>query len=168
MTTPGRLVQSGKRMAVIERHLFGGTCVNVGCTPTKTYVASARAAHVARTAMQYGVVIGGDVRIDMARVKSRKDEVIGGSRDGVKKWLCGTKHLTVFEGHARFMAPHALRIEAGDGTTRDINADRIFINTGTRAAVPKLDGLEHVPYLTNSTILELTKVPEHLVIVGGS
>ncbi|MDR5742985.1 FAD-containing oxidoreductase [Caballeronia sp. LZ029] len=163
-----RLAQSGKRTAVIERHLFGGTCVNVGCTPTKTYVASARAAHVARTAAQYGVMIGGDITIDMARVKARKDEVIEGSRTGIEKWLRGTKNVTVFRGHARFTAPHTLSIEASDGSTQDIDADLVFINTGTRAVVPKVDGLERVPYLTNSTILELTEVPEHLVIVGAS
>jgi pyruvate/2-oxoglutarate dehydrogenase complex dihydrolipoamide dehydrogenase (E3) component len=169
-----RLAQSGKRTAVIERHLFGGTCVNVGCTPTKTYVASARAAHVARTAANYGVMIGGGagadiaIAIDMKRVKARKDEVIGASRDGLEKWLRGMKNLTVFNGHARFTGPHALRIEASDGTTQDIDADSIFINTGTRAAVPHVEGLERVPYLTNSTILELTDVPAHLVIVGAS
>jgi pyruvate/2-oxoglutarate dehydrogenase complex dihydrolipoamide dehydrogenase (E3) component len=163
-----RLAQNGKRTAVIERHLFGGTCVNVGCTPTKTYVASARAAHVARTAAQYGVMIGGDITIDMARVKARKDEVIEGSRTGIEKWLRGTKNVTVFKGHARFTAPHAFSIEASDGSTQDIDADLVFINTGTRAVVPKVDGLERVPYLTNSTILELTEVPEHLVIVGAS
>ncbi|SAL06438.1 mercury(II) reductase [Caballeronia calidae] len=163
-----RLAQSGRRTAVIERHLFGGTCVNVGCTPTKTYVASARAAHVARTAAQYGVMIGGDIVIDMARVKARKDEVIGGSRTGIETWLRGTENLTVFKGHARFTGPHALSIEAGDGSTQDIEADLVIINTGTRAAVPKVEGLAHVPYLTNSTILELTEVPKHLVIVGAS
>ncbi|BCQ23396.1 FAD-containing oxidoreductase [Caballeronia sp. NK8] len=163
-----RLAQSGRRTAVIERHLFGGTCVNVGCTPTKTYVASARAAHVARTAAQYGVMIGGDITIDMARVKARKDEVIGGSRTGIEKWLRGTENLTVFKGHGRFTGPHALSIEASDGSTQDIDADLVFINTGTRAVVPEIDGLGRVPYLTNSTILELTEVPEHLVIVGAS
>ncbi|BBU27615.1 mercuric reductase [Burkholderia sp. THE68] len=163
-----RLAQSGRRTAVIERHLFGGTCVNVGCTPTKTYVASARAAHVARTAAQYGVMIGGDITIDMARVKARKDEVIGGSRTGIEKWLRGTENLTVFKGHGRFTGPHALSIEASDGSTQDIDADLVFINTGTRAVVPEVDGLGRVPYLTNSTILELTEVPEHLVIVGAS
>ncbi|AQH00267.1 mercuric reductase [Burkholderia sp. KK1] len=163
-----RLAKSGRRTAVIERYLFGGTCVNVGCTPTKTYVASARAAHVARTAARYGVMIGGDISIDMARVKARKDEVIGGSRTGIEKWLRGTKNLTVFKGHGRFTGPHALSIEASDGSTQDIDADLIFINTGTRATVPEIDGLEQVPYLTNSTILELTEVPAHLVIVGAS
>jgi pyruvate/2-oxoglutarate dehydrogenase complex dihydrolipoamide dehydrogenase (E3) component len=163
-----RLSQSGRRTAVIERYLFGGTCVNVGCTPTKTYVASARAAHVARTAATYGVMIDGRIEVDMARVKARKDEVIAASRDGVERWLRGTKNLTVINGHARFTAPHALRIEDHAGSMRDIDADLIFINTGTRATVPRLDGLERVPYLTNSTVLELTALPEHLVIVGGS
>ena len=163
-----QLAQSGKRTAVIERHLFGGTCVNVGCTPTKTYVASARAAHVARTASRYGVDIGGEITIDMARVKARKDEVIGASRDGIEKWLGGTPNMTVFKGHGRFTGPHALEITSDDGSTQDIDADMIFINTGTRATVPHIDGLDSVPYLTNSTILELTKVPEHLVIVGAS
>jgi len=163
-----QLARSGKRTAVIERHLFGGTCVNVGCTPTKTYVASARAAHVARTASRYGVDIGGEITIDMARVKARKDEVIGASRDGIEKWLRGTPNMTVFKGHGRFTGPHALEITSDDGATQDIDADMIFINTGTRATVPHIDGLDSVPYLTNSTILELTKVPEHLVIVGAS
>ncbi|MDR5738312.1 MULTISPECIES: FAD-containing oxidoreductase [unclassified Caballeronia] len=163
-----RLAQSGKRTAVIERHRFGGTCVNVGCTPTKTYVASARAAHVARTASRYGVDIGGEITIDMARVKARKDEVIGASRDGIEKWLRGTPNVTVFKGHGRFTGPHALSIRSDDGSTQDIRADMIFINTGTRATVPHIDGLDGVRYLTNSTILELTEVPEHLVIVGAS
>ncbi|VXC05118.1 Mercuric reductase [Burkholderia sp. 8Y] len=163
-----RLAQSGRRTAVIERHLFGGTCVNVGCTPTKTYVASARAAHVARTAAKYGVNIGGAITVDMARVKARKDEVIGASRDGIEQSLRETPNVTVFKGHARFTGPHALRIEGSDGATEDIDAGMIFINTGTRAAVPAIDGLDGVPYLTNSTVLELTEVPEHLVIVGAS
>jgi len=163
-----RLAQSGKRTAVIERHLFGGTCVNVGCTPTKTYVASARAAHVARTAAKYGVDIGGEIKVDMARVKARKDEVVGESRHGLEEWMRNTPNVTVLEGHGRFTGPHTLRIQGGDGATGDIEAGMIFINTGTRAAVPAIDGLDGVPYFTNSTILELTEVPEHLVIVGAS
>ncbi|MDR5854598.1 FAD-containing oxidoreductase [Caballeronia sp. LZ062] len=163
-----RLAQSGRRTAVIERHLFGGTCVNVGCTPTKTYVASARAAHVARTAAKYGVDIGGEIKVDMARVKARKDEVIGASRTGVEQWLRETPNVTVFKGHARFTGPHALEIEGRDGKTEDIDAGMIFINTGTRAAVPAIDGLDSISYLTNATVLELTEVPEHLVIVGAS
>ncbi|WP_250499528.1 FAD-containing oxidoreductase [Caballeronia sp. GAWG1-5s-s] len=163
-----RLAQNGKRTAVIERHLFGGTCVNFGCTPTKTYVASARAAHVARTAAKYGVNIGGPITVDMARVKARKDEVIGASRNGIEQWLHETPNVTVFKGHARFTGPHALSIVGGDGESHDIDAGMIFINTGTRAAVPAIDGLDSVPYLTNSNVLELTHVPEHLVIVGAS
>ncbi|WP_250472378.1 FAD-containing oxidoreductase [Caballeronia sp. GAFFF1] len=163
-----RLAQSGKRTAVVERHLFGGTCVNFGCTPTKTYVASARAAHVARTAAKYGVDIGGPITVDMARVKARKDEVIGASRNGIEQWLHETPNVTVFKGHARFTGQHALSIEGSGGETHLIDAGMIFINTGTRAAVPAIDGLDSVPYLTNSNVLELTQVPEHLVIVGAS
>ncbi|SAL22469.1 FAD-containing oxidoreductase [Caballeronia humi] len=163
-----RLAQSGRKTAVIERHLFGGTCVNVGCTPTKTYVASARAAHVARHAAEYGVMIGGDVRIDMARVKARKDEVIGQSRNGVEKWLRDTPNMTVFTGHARFTGLHAIRVDGNDGQQHDLQADTVFINTGTRPTIPDIDGIERVSYLTNSTLLDLTEVPEHLVIVGGS
>lgn len=163
-----RLAQSGRKTAVIERHLFGGTCVNVGCTPTKTYVASARAAHVARHAAEYGVMIAGDVRIDMARVKARKEEVIGQSRNGVEKWLRDSPNMTVFTGHARFTGPHAIRIDGNDGQQHDLEADTVFINTGTRPTIPDIDGIERIPYLTNSTLLDLTEVPEHLVIVGGS
>jgi pyruvate/2-oxoglutarate dehydrogenase complex dihydrolipoamide dehydrogenase (E3) component len=163
-----KLAESGKRTAVIERHLFGGTCVNVGCTPTKTYVASARAAHVARHAGDFGVIVEGEVRVDLARVKARKDTVIAESRDGVEKWLRGTNGITVFNGHGRFTGPRTLSVEGHDGRHQALNADAIFINTGTRATVPDVEGLANVSYLTNSTILELTELPAHLVIVGGS
>jgi pyruvate/2-oxoglutarate dehydrogenase complex dihydrolipoamide dehydrogenase (E3) component len=163
-----RLAESGRKTAVIERHLFGGTCVNVGCTPTKTYVASARAAHVARHAAEYGVLIGGDVRIDMARVKARKDEVIGASRDGVEQWLRNTPNLTVFTGHGRFTGPHSIRVDGHDGQQHELESRASFINTGTRPTIPRIDGIDRVPYLTNSTLLELTEVPAHLLIVGAS
>jgi pyruvate/2-oxoglutarate dehydrogenase complex dihydrolipoamide dehydrogenase (E3) component len=163
-----RLAQSGRRTAVIERHLFGGTCVNVGCTPTKTYVASARAAHVARHAAEYGVMLEGEVRVDMARVKARKEEVIGQSRNGIEKWLRTTPDVTVFTGHGRFTGPHSIRVDGHDGQQHDLQADAVFINTGTRPAIPQIDGIERIPYLTNSTLLELTEVPAHLVIVGAS
>ena len=162
-----RLAQSGRRTAVIERHLFGGTCVNVGCTPTKTYVASARAAHVARHAAEYGVMLEGEVRVDLARVKARKEEVIGQSRNGIEKWLRTTPDMTVFTGHGRFTGPHSIRVDGHDGQQHDLQADAVFINTGTRPAIPQIDGIERIPYLTNSTLLELTEVPAHLVIVGG-
>jgi pyruvate/2-oxoglutarate dehydrogenase complex dihydrolipoamide dehydrogenase (E3) component len=163
-----KLAQSGRKTAVIERHLFGGTCVNVGCTPTKTYVASARAAHVARHAGDLGVIVEGPVRVDMARIKARKDEVIAGSRNGVEKWLRNTPNVTVFKGHGRFTAPHSIHIDGHDGHSHDLDADAIFINTGTRAIVPQVEGIERISYHTNSTMLELTELPEHLVIVGAS
>jgi pyruvate/2-oxoglutarate dehydrogenase complex dihydrolipoamide dehydrogenase (E3) component len=163
-----KLAESGKRTAVVERHLFGGTCVNVGCTPTKTYVASARAAHVARHAGDFGVIVAGEVRVDLARVKARKDDVIAGSRNGVEKWLRSTPEVAVFKGHGRFTGPRSISVEGHDGRQYDLDADAIFINTGTRATVPEIEGLAGISYLTNSTILELTELPEHLAIVGGS
>ena len=164
-----RLGQSGRKTAVIERAAFGGTCVNVGCTPTKSYVASARAAHVARHGAELGVQVGGAISVDLAAVKARKDEIIGQSRDGVEKWLRGTKNVSVFKGHARFTGPHALTISGPDGNLLDeISADEIFINTGTRAVVPPLAGLERIRYYTNSNLLDLTELPSHLVIVGAS
>jgi pyruvate/2-oxoglutarate dehydrogenase complex dihydrolipoamide dehydrogenase (E3) component len=164
-----RLGQSGRQTAVIERAAFGGTCVNVGCTPTKSYVASARAAHVARHAADLGVQVGGSISVDLAAVKARKDRIIGQSRDGVEKWLRGTDNVTVFNGHARFTAAHTLTISGPGGLVlNEISADEIFINTGTRAIVPPLEGLERIRYYTNSNLLELTELPSHLVIVGGS
>ncbi|EDZ99689.1 FAD-dependent pyridine nucleotide-disulphide oxidoreductase [Burkholderia sp. H160] len=163
-----RLAQSGRRTAVIERADFGGTCVNVGCTPTKSYVASARAAHVARHAAELGVHVG-PVSVDLAAVKARKDQIIGQSRSGVEKWLRGTKNITVFNGHARFTGARTLAISRPDGQPLDdLSASEIFINTGTRAVVPPLEGIQRIPYYTNSTLLELTTLPNHLVIVGSS
>lgn len=164
-----RLGESGRKTAVIERGAFGGTCVNVGCTPTKSYVASARAAHVARHAAELGVQVSGTVSVDLAAVKARKDRIIGQSREGVEKWLRDADNVTVFDGHARFTAAHMLSISGPDGALIDeLSADEIFINTGTRAVVPALEGLERIRYYTNSNLLELTELPEHLVIVGGS
>jgi pyruvate/2-oxoglutarate dehydrogenase complex dihydrolipoamide dehydrogenase (E3) component len=164
-----RLGESGRKTAVIERAAFGGTCVNVGCTPTKSYVASARTAHVARHAAAYGVQVAGPVTVDLAQVKARKDRIIGESRSGVEKWLRGTRNLTVFNGHARFTGPRTLSISGHDGQLiEQIEADEIFINTGTRAVVPPLAGIERIRYYTNASLLELTELPEHLAIVGGS
>jgi len=164
-----RLGKSGRKTAVIERAAFGGTCVNVGCTPTKSYVASARAAHVARHAAAYGVQVAGPVTVDLAQVKARKDRIIGESRSGVEKWLRGTDNVTVLTGHARFTGPHTLSISGPDGQlAAELEASEIFINTGTRAVVPPLDGIERIRYHTNSTLLELAELPEHLAIVGGS
>ena len=159
----GRLTKAGMTVALVERKLLGGTCVNTGCTPTKTLVASAYVAHAARRAADYGVVIGGDVRVDMAKAKARADAVVAASRAGLEKWLRGMKGCTFIEGHARFEA--ADRVRVGDEV---LQAPRIFINVGGRASVPPLPGVNDVPFLNNRSILELDRVPEHLLVVGGS
>ena len=159
----GRLTNAGMTVAVVERKLFGGTCVNTGCTPTKTLVASAYAAHVSRRAAEYGIVRGADVQIDMRTVKGRADTVAGNSRAGVEKWLRGMNRCTVLQGHARFESPTAVRV--GDEL---LTAPRIFINVGGRASVPDMPGVHQVPFMTNTTILMLDRVPKHLVVVGGS
>jgi pyruvate/2-oxoglutarate dehydrogenase complex dihydrolipoamide dehydrogenase (E3) component len=156
------LAGAGMNTAIIERHRFGGTCVNVGCIPTKALVASARAAHVARRAADFGVVIDGAVGVDMARVKARKDAIARKSEVGVERWLRSLDNCTVYQGHARFEAAHRVRV--GDDL---LEAERIFINVGARAFVPPFGGLDQVDYLTNSTILDLEVLPEHLIIVGG-
>lgn len=159
----GRLAGAGLKVAVVERGKFGGTCVNTGCIPTKTLVASARVAHVARRAGDFGVEIPGTVGVDMKKVKARKDDVAGSSRQGVEAWLKGMKNVTVVEGHGRFVAPH--EVSVGD---RRLAADRIFINVGARARVPPLPGIEDVSFFTNSSVMDVDFLPEHLVIVGGS
>ncbi len=159
----GRLTKAGMTVALVERKLLGGTCVNTGCTPTKTLVASAYIAHAARRAAEYGVVIGGDVRVDMAKAKARADAVVAASRGGLEKWLRGMQGCTFIEGHARFEA--ADRVRVGDEV---LQAPRIFINVGGRASVPPLPGVNDVPFLNNRSILELDRVPEHLLVVGGS
>ncbi|MBI4204419.1 MAG: FAD-containing oxidoreductase [Betaproteobacteria bacterium] len=158
-----RLTKEGMKTAIIERKLFGGTCVNVGCIPTKTLVASARAAYIARRAGDFGVVINGPVRVDMQLVKSRKDAVVRQSNEGVTRWLKNMPNLTVYEGHGRLEGPHAVRVNG-----EVLEADKIFINVGTRANVPEMPGIREVPYLTNSGMMEVDFLPEHLVIVGGS
>lgn len=157
-----RCSKEGLRTAVIERGHFGGTCVNVGCVPTKTLVASARAAHFARRGGEFGFEAG-DVRVDMARVKARKDAIVRQSREGVEAWMRGLRNTEVLVGNARFVAPSTLEV-AG----RVLAAPRIFLNVGGRAAKPALPGIEAVPTLDNESIMELAAVPEHLVIVGGS
>jgi len=158
-----RLAGAGKKVAVIERNLFGGTCVNTGCIPTKAMVASAYAAHMARRAAEYGVNAGGPVTVDMKRVKARKDAISGRSRTGVEGWLRGTKNLTVYEGQARFESPQEVTV----GQER-LSAPQIFINVGGRALVPAMPGIEQVPFLNNSTMMSVDFLPRHLVIVGGS
>jgi len=159
----GRLAAAGMSVAVVERKLFGGTCVNTGCIPTKTMVASAYAAHMARRAAVYGVNVDGNVSVDMVRVKARKDAVSGNSRTGVEGWLKGMKNCTVFEGHARFESPREVRV--GDNL---LTSDKIYINVGGRAVIPDMPGLDHVPYLTNSSMMAVDFLPKHLIVVGGS
>jgi len=158
----GRLTAAGQTVAVAERKLIGGTCVNSGCIPTKTLVASAHAAHLARRGPDYGIGIG-DVNVDMAKVKARKDKIMLGDRHGVESWLESMDGCTVIRGHARFESPHVLRV--GDEL---IEGDKIFLNVGGRAVVPDLPGLSDIDFLTNVSILELDTLPEHLVIIGGS
>ena len=158
----GRLTAAGHTVAMVERKLIGGTCVNTGCIPTKTLVASAEAAHLARRGADYGVATGA-VSVDMAKVKARKDAIMLSDRKGVEDWLDGMKGCTVIRGHARFEDPHTLRV--GDET---LHAERIFLNVGARALVPDIPGVNDVEFLTNVSILELDTLPEHLVIVGGS
>jgi pyruvate/2-oxoglutarate dehydrogenase complex dihydrolipoamide dehydrogenase (E3) component len=158
-----RFAAAGMTVAIIERHKFGGTCVNTGCIPTKTLVASAYAAHVARRGAEYGFAVNGDVRVDMKRVKARKDEVSGRSNRGVEEWLRGLKNCTVIQGHARFQSSHTVAVN-----DEVLQADKIFINVGGRASVPAMPGVQDVPFLTNSSMMDVDFLPEHLVIVGGS
>jgi pyruvate/2-oxoglutarate dehydrogenase complex dihydrolipoamide dehydrogenase (E3) component len=158
-----RLANAGRKTAIIERKLFGGTCVNVGCIPTKTLIASARAAHVARHGADFGVTIDGNVTVDMMRVKARKDSVVRQSNEGLTKWLRNTPNLTVLEGHARLEGPRTVRVNE-----RLLEAAEIFLNVGGRASVPDLPGITEVGYLTNSSMMEIDFLPEHLVIIGGS
>ena len=159
----GRLTAAGMTVAMIERHLFGGTCVNTGCTPTKALVASAAIAHHARRAMEFGIRVGSDISVDMAAVKKRKDAIVASSRNGVETWLRGMERCTVFNGHARFASRNEIRV--GDALLR---AERIFINVGGRAIVPNLRGVGSVPHLNNTSILEMETLPKHLIVVGGS
>ncbi len=158
-----RLTREGFKTAMIERKHFGGTCVNNGCVPTKTLVASAYVAHMARRAADYGVTLAGQVGVDMKRVKARKDAIVERGRNGVKAWMQRLPNCTVFEGHARFEGPRAVRVN-GDL----LEAEKIFINTGGRALVPDMPGLAETGYLTNSGMMEVDFLPEHLLIVGGS
>src|SRR5271154_2280165 len=157
-----RIAGSGMQVAIIERGRFGGTCVNTGCTPTKTMVASAYAAHVARRGADYGFTAG-DVKVDMKRVKARKDYVVGLSNGGVERSLKNLANCRVYEAHARFVSPR--EVQAGSEV---LTSDRIFINVGGRAAVPDIPGLDQVDYLTNSSMMDIDFLPRHLLVLGGS
>src|SRR5947207_9968764 len=158
-----RLAESGRKTAILERSRFGGTCVNTGCIPTKTLIASARAAHVARRAADFGVAIDGAIRVDMPRVKARKDQVVAQSTGGVEKWLRGTSNVTVIEGHGRFASARVVQV--GD---RQLTAPEIFINTGGRPSIPPIEGIGQIDYLTSSSMMDVDFLPEHLIVIGGS
>ena len=159
----GRMHEEGMRVAVLERKHVGGTCVNAGCIPTKTLVASARAAHVARRAADFGVVLGGEVEVDMARVKARMKEISGASTRGVTDWLEGMERVDLIRGHAVLAGPGSVEV---DGVV--LEAEKIFLNVGARPWIPSLPGVEETPFLTSTGILEQDTLPEHLIVVGGS
>ncbi len=157
-----RLANSGMRVAVIERGRFGGTCVNNGCTPTKTLIASAYVAQLARGASDYGVDIG-SVKVDMTRVKARKDALVQRSETSLEQWLSTLANITVYRGAARFVSPRTVAVGA-----QTLTGERVFINVGARPYVPDLPGVREVRYLTNESIMDIDFLPEHLLIVGGS
>ncbi|MGR3341918.1 MAG: FAD-dependent oxidoreductase, partial [Paracoccaceae bacterium] len=158
-----RMTREGMRTAIIERKLFGGTCVNVGCVPTKALVASARAAYMARRGADFGVTIDGSVTVDMKKVKARKDAIVRQSNEGVENWLKNMENLTVYEGHGRFESATSVRVNG-----ELLEAERIILNVGGRAFVPNLPGIADVEYLTNSSMVEVDFLPDHLLIIGGS
>ncbi|PMS14529.1 mercuric reductase [Trinickia dabaoshanensis] len=158
-----RLSGAGMKIAIVERARFGGTCVNTGCIPTKTLIASAYAAHLARRADEFGVRVGGPVTVDMKQVKARKDRISANSSHGVEQWVRGLENATVYRGHARFESAHTVRVD-----NELLEADRIFINVGGRALIPSMPGLDQIDYLTNSSMMDVDFLPEHLIVVGGS
>ncbi|RWL02190.1 FAD-containing oxidoreductase [Mesorhizobium sp.] len=159
----GRLTAAGMSVALIERKLVGGTCVNTGCIPTKAMVASAYAAHLARRAADYGVTLSGPVGVDYKAIKARKDKVSDDARSNLESWIAGMDRCTLYHGHARFETADTVRV--GDDL---LSAGKIFINTGGRASVPDLPGVDDIPFLTNASMMDLDVLPRHLVVVGGS
>src|ERR1700737_4125945 len=160
------LAQAGMRTALVEREHVGGTCVNEGCTPTKTMVASGRVAYLARRGADYGVETG-NIRIDMARIRKRKRDIVDSFRNGSQARLEKTNNLDLIFGEASFTGPKSLAVRLNDGTQRALRAEQIFINAGGRAAIPKVDRLGDVHYLNRTSIMELDTVPSHLLVLGG-
>lgn len=158
----GRLARAGRKVAIIERKYFGGTCVNTGCIPSKAMIASAYAAHLAQRAADYGVVVNGAISTDMKAVKARKDAISAASRTGLETWLKGMQNCTVYQNHARFESPKEIRVGS-----ELLSSDQVFINVGGRALVPSMPGVNEIPYLTNSSMVDVDFLPRHLVIVGG-
>ena len=160
------LANAGLRTALVEREHVGGTCVNEGCTPTKTMVASARVAYLARRGADYGVLTG-DIRIDMSRVRQRKRDIVNSFRDGNQGSIEKTANLELIFGEASFTGPKSMLVRLKDGGQRVLNGEKIFINAGARPAVPALEGLKDIPFLNSTSIIELDTVPEHLLVLGG-
>jgi len=158
-----RLVAAGWKVAIIERKFFGGTCINTGCTPTKTLIASGYAAHLTRRAAEFGVTLSGTPTVDMKAVKARKDAVTVASRAAVERSLKGLQGCTVYEAHARLIGPKQIKV-----ADEVLRADKIFINVGGRAVIPSIPGLDEVPYLTNSSMMNVDFLPAHLIVLGGS
>jgi pyruvate/2-oxoglutarate dehydrogenase complex dihydrolipoamide dehydrogenase (E3) component len=158
-----RLVAAGWKVAIIERKFFGGTCINTGCTPTKTLIASGYAAHLTRRAAEFGVTLSGTPTVDMKAVKARKDAVTVASRAAVERSLKGLQGCTVYEAHARLIGPKQIKV-----ADEVLRADKIFINVGGRAVIPSIPGLDEVAYLTNSSMMNVDFLPAHLIVLGGS
>ncbi len=159
----GRMNDAGWKVAVVERQLLGGSCVNVGCTPTKAMVASARAVHMARRGAEFGFSLASEPVVDMARVRDRAHAISGHSREGLESWIDGMDHVELIRGHAVLDGPNRVLVDG-----RVLETDRVFINVGARARVPDMPGVDEVDFLTSSSILDLDEVPEHLIVVGGS
>src|SRR5271154_919877 len=160
------LARAGIRTALIERKHVGGTCINEGCTPTKTMVASGRVAYLARRGADYGVHTG-DIRVDMERVRQRKRDIVDSFRNGSQGRIAKTPNLELLFGEASFTGPKTVLVRQNDGLQRTLTGERIFINAGARPAVPRLDGLAGLPFLDSTSIMELPTVPEHLLVLGG-
>ncbi|MBB2147609.1 mercuric reductase [Pedobacter gandavensis] len=162
-----KLAEAGKKTAIVEQRMVGGTCINDGCTPTKTIIASAHAAHQAGMAGHLGVEIG-SVKVDLKKIKKRKDEIVDSFRNGAQKGIFSTKGLDLIQGSATFSGPKELTIATSTGEQLVFSADWIFINTGAQPKIPELKGLNDINYLTSTSILDLTEIPEHLVVLGGN
>ncbi len=160
------LGQSGKKTAIIEREHVGGTCINEGCTPTKTMVASARAAYVARRSADFGVHTG-PVSVDMTVVRKRKRDIVNSFRSGSQSRLEKSENVDLLMGEAAFIAPKAIEVHLNDGSVQELTGDLFFINAGERPSAPHIEGIENVPYLNSTSIMELDVVPEHLLVIGG-
>src|SRR5579859_5610324 len=158
------LAKAGRKTAIIEREHVGGTCINEGCTPTKTMVASARVAYLTRRATDYGVHTG-PITIDMVKIRQRKRDIVDSFRDGSQRRIESTEGVDLIMGEARFIGKKVVEVNLNDGGKRQLTADLIFINTGARPASPA--GMENIPTLNSTTIMELDTVPEHLVVIGG-